>query len=478
MRARAVATEVTVMAPLLVVLTALLFGPAFIWTLGGRPFVISWIDLAAGGIAIAGAVVAVRRGRVRFDRVLLGYLALLIVIVVQAIVLPGALATLGASSRFVTAAMLVFGLSQLVSDEIAQDAQRAASAWEPSPLGAQGPRARRDRRLTADEPWRWPLAMTLFGGVLAVWVTTMLVAALGDVGLANFYDVKNAVVTPLGASNYLAGFLLMTGLIVAVVAAYDRRYLAGALVCVVGMLATLSRGAAIALVLASLAGALAMRSRRIAVAAVSVVTAAVLALVVIFAVTAPSGGSEPAVAVEGAGSGGSVALLEPGSITHQRIGELLVTATGGRLELYRVSWRAFLDNPVLGVGVNHLESVTAGTAEPHVNAHNLELHALATTGLLGTLAYLSLWALLAWRLWFAPTGLRRSALAVAALGLFIHAQVEALAFTRAIEAVLALLLVIAGTVPAARGIRVVPLRQRSASAPIATPVTGGAPASR
>ena len=113
-----------------------------------------------------------------------------------------------------------------------------------------------------------------------------------------------------------------------------------------------------------------------------------------------------------------------------------------------------MSHPVLGVGLNNILAVTGTLAEPHVNAHNLLLHALVTTGILGAAAYLSLWWLLGRRL--ARSILAgdpdAGALAAAAVALFVHAAAEALAYTRAVEAVLAMLLAIAASRPGARAI--------------------------
>ena len=62
-------------------------------------------------------------------------------------------------------------------------------------------------------------------------------------------------------------------------------------------------------------------------------------------------------------------------------------------------------------------------------------------GLLGTVPYLALWVLLAMRLYRMMPGAPRLALGLGAAGFFLHAQIEAVSFTRAGETVLAILLV-------------------------------------
>ena len=418
-------------------LVALFLGVAFHVDGAGRQFTISWIDLFAAGVLVAGAVHAWRRRVVRIDLVLLAYVAILLVVLVQALVLPDPWSTIGASSRFLTPLAVVFGLSQL-----APGRGESARSWAP--------------------------AFLVFGLALAVWTLAQLARALVGTEATTFYDVKNVIALPIGASNYLAAFLLVSALIGLVYAATRRDWNVVAAIVVLGLVGTLSRGAMLAFGVALVLGAWLARSWQLLAAAGAT---AVIAL----AVFAGVGGGERDLERLGAAAAGSVELAAstaavpaPPEVTVHEASDVAVHAaqdpnTNGRIVLYEAAWNAFLDDPWLGVGLNRLETVTAETGPPHVNAHNLELHALASVGILGTIPYLAIWALLAWRLRRIGSGTERTALAVATTGLFAHAQIEALAFTRGIEVVIALLLVLAGSHAGAVGIREFALHRRRAA---------------
>ncbi len=412
--------------PLILVLVSLLAGVAFTTTLASREFVISWVDLAAAGLAASALVRVIRRREVVIDRALIAYGALFGVFGIQLVTNDAPLEIAGGVSRFVTASFVLVGLSQFLPER------------EVSPASV-GPR----RSLDEVDPWRWPLMIGLFGSALACWVAVDLVRALGDPTLQTFYGVKNAIDVPLGASNYLAGFLVVSVMVCLVAASVDRRFLVFGAVSALGLLATMSRGAAIAVVLASVAVTLARRSRAAFAAAFVVLGMAAVAFIMVWAGVDPVPLSEPGpLAADG------ITSTEPADTRSPELSRLdtaLYSPTGDRVDLYRRSWQAFLDHPVTGVGLNRFTTVSADLDVPHVNAHNMVLHALATTGLLGALAYLTLWGVLAHRLWQADPGVERAALAAGAGALFIHAQVEALAFTRSIEVVLAVMLVLSGT---------------------------------
>ncbi len=299
----------------MVVVTALLAGAAVSVDLGGREFVVSWIDLAAAVLAVVAAVVVVRRRRVRLDVALGAYGAVLAVVVVQAALLPQPLEILGGSSRFVTAALVLASLTVL-----------GVGRW-------------------------WREVLVGWGAVLGAWVIVTLLLALADPALTSFYAVKNAVVTPLGASNTLGGYLVVPAAAGAVLASRDRRLVAPTAVAALGVVATLSRGAVAALVLAVVITAVVARTRRLGLVAVV--------------------GAATTVAV-GAGLTLAAHATDP-----------LASSTDGRLALWRAAVRGFLDHPVLGVGLNRITTITAGLRQPHDHAHNLFLQALAESGLLG-----------------------------------------------------------------------------------------------
>ncbi|HEX9890022.1 MAG TPA: O-antigen ligase family protein [Nitriliruptorales bacterium] len=450
--------------PLHLALLALLLGVAADVTALGREWTFSFIDAVGIGVACAGAVVAWRRRTVRLDRALVGYLGLLAVIGVQAFLRDDQAAIVGGASRFVTATLLLFGLSQLA---LARDED-----WS--------------------ELWQWPLAIAMFGSALAAWVVVPFVGALADPAITTFYDVKNAVVTPLGASNYLAAFLLVAFLVVLVHGVEQRRlWFWAAAATLIGLLATMSRGAIAAAVAVLLGLGLAWRERHAVIRAAAAVGVAGIAfglVAVIAAGLASSPGDVELASPDLRASPSDQApdqppttRRQPSSVTpsgddasdpdrpragapdrpdadgpglSQLDGALSVLAFGGRRQLYGASWQAFLDHPAFGVGVNQLQTYTGrGGHPPHVNAHNLTLHALATTGIFGTVAYLGIWILLVWRLWSLPSSTARTALLAGVVALLLHAQVEALSHTRAIEAFVVVVLVIAGSAPGAVGVR-------------------------
>ncbi|MBW3661988.1 MAG: O-antigen ligase family protein [Actinobacteria bacterium] len=408
-------------------LLALFLGVAFHVEAVGREFTVSWIDLLAVGVLLVGTVEAWRRRVVRVDLVLVAYGGLLVVVLVQALVLPDPWSTIGASSRFLTALFILFGLSQL-----APGRGETARSWAP--------------------------AFLVFGLALTAWTLVQLGRALAGTDAGSFYDVKNAIALPIGASNYLAAFLLVSALIGVVYAATRRDWNLVAAIVVLGLVGTLSRGAMLAFGVALVFGAWLARSWQLLAAAGAT---AVIAL----ALFAGVGGEEQDLERLGIAGGRSVELAAASTAAVTGRSEVTVQAaqdpnTNGRLVLYEAAWNAFLDDPLLGVGLNRLETVTVETGPPHDNAHNLELHALASVGILGTIPYLAIWVLLAWRLRSIGPGTERTALAAAATGLFAHAQIEALAFTRGIEVVLALLLVLAGSHAGAIGIREFALARR------------------
>ncbi|MGE5481733.1 MAG: O-antigen ligase family protein [Bacteroidota bacterium] len=72
-----------------------------------------------------------------------------------------------------------------------------------------------------------------------------------------------------------------------------------------------------------------------------------------------------------------------------------LAANQDRLVVYQTSWNAFLDNPIAGIGLNNLkwryeDYRPAGASGTQGIAHNLELQALAETGIPGAVATLLL----------------------------------------------------------------------------------------
>ncbi len=391
--------------PIAAVLAALLLGVATRVDLLGREFTISYIDVLALSFAAWGAAVAGRRGRFHVDRVAWAYVAFLGVVVLQSFVLPDRWDILGGGSRFGVPLLLLVGLTQVVP---AAGTDPGGDGRAPSWLMTA-----RERSGLDGETWDWPLWFGAFGVVLALWVLGLVGLAFLDDAPDRFYTVKNSIVMPLGASNYLAGFLLAP---LGVAVAYTRRsraWIPVAVLCAAGLVGTLSRGAGVA-------------------------TVGVLAVIGVNAASARRTG--PATTA-------SVAVV-PLLLMAQNGVELGSTVVK-RFELWRLSWHAFLDSPAYGVGLNRFGVVTNEVTGLHDNAHNLFFHSLAEMGLLGTVPYLAIWGAVGWRVWRLPRGVERTALLLAAAGLVAHAQVEAIAFSRAYEVLGAVLLVLAAA--ASRG---------------------------
>ncbi|MBE3576123.1 MAG: O-antigen ligase family protein [Limnochordales bacterium] len=91
-----------------------------------------------------------------------------------------------------------------------------------------------------------------------------------------------------------------------------------------------------------------------------------------------------------------VGMVAPEQRLMERVQTIFdLDANQDRLTVYETSWNAFLDNPIAGIGLNNLkwryeEYRPAGASGTQGIAHNLELQALAETGILGGLAMLLL----------------------------------------------------------------------------------------
>jgi hypothetical protein len=399
--------------PLLIVFAALLGGVIGHFDFGGRLFSFSWIDGVAVGVLAAGAVSAWRRRQVRLDPVLLAYAGILGVVALQVALFDGVWDLVGGATRFMVPTMLVAGLSQLLPDS-------ARTAERP--------------------PWRWPMVVGAFGTTLAVWTTVQAARGFLDPARSELYEIKAAIVVPMGASNYLASFLLVAFVVSAAFVARDRRYLVPAAVCGIGLFATLSRGAMLALFVVVLLAAVLGRSRHVLAAGTAVVlgSAAVAVGLAVFPVSEPAApvGPTPVPVTEAEqpdadeGSGRNGLAVLGGEVP-------------GRLHLFRTAWTAFREHPVLGVGMNRVATTNAIDGIGHPNVHNLLLHSLVSIGLLGTAGYIALYVVLVLRIRRMPQRTERLALGFGLLALLLHAQVEAVAFTRAAEVLLAVMLCVA-----------------------------------
>jgi hypothetical protein len=421
--------------PLVLVFVALLGGVIGYFDFGGRSFSFSWIDGVAVAVCIAGVVQVWRRRRIRLDLSLAAYAWILGTVGLQVVVLDGVWDLVGGASRFLVPALLVLGLSQLLPDD-------AAATKEP--------------------PWQWPWVIGGFGSVLGVWTVVQFVRGLLDPSREELYEVKNAVVVPMGASNYLGAFLLVALVVSATFTLRDRRHLLPCTLTGAGLLATLSRGALLALFAVATVSAIWSRARRTLVALAGLLLAVAAAAAVV-TLLPPGGAAGDLTELPALGPPTAGAPLEATGQT--RADDPVGARTGlsgviggevrGRLHLFRSAWSAFLDHPLLGVGLNRVADTNAVDGVGHPNVHNLVLHSLAELGLLGTVAYLALYVLLVARIVRIPQPLERRALGTAVAALVLHAQVEAIASTRAAEVLLAVTLVLAAT-RSGYGVRLLP----------------------
>ena len=90
---------------------------------------------------------------------------------------------------------------------------------------------------------------------------------------------------------------------------------------------------------------------------------------------------------------------------------------------------------------------------PYQHAHNLVLESLATTGIVGTLAYLAYWGGAAVRVLRLDDVTMRWRLGLPLLALFLHAQIDSLNYLLVFEVVLATLIGVAACQPDARFVR-------------------------
>jgi len=104
-----------------------------------------------------------------------------------------------------------------------------------------------------------------------------------------------------------------------------------------------------------------------------------------------------------------------------------------RVAHWQAAWRMFAARPWLGVGIGNYAAAyptfaVPRWADPLGHAHNIYLHFLAETGLLGLTAYLVLFAAAAVKVWRARTASRgfSRALAIGVLAMLAHLAVHSL----------------------------------------------------
>lgn len=262
---------------------------------------------------------------------------------------------------------------------------------------------------------RWDVPVVLMGVVIAVMALARVVPAMGDPDLG-FYDLKDVVQLPLGNHNYVAA-ILVASLAVVLVRPLGRTWWSVAAgVIGLGLVVTLSRGGWLAagVVLVVLAATRRDRATVRTVAGVGLVALALLVVVVL----------------AGGGATG-------------RLAGVFSPATQARMDLWGASWDAFVANPLLGVGIDRLPEWMTAVRQPYVHAHNLVLHALATTGVVGTAIYLTYWAMVGGRAVRLPERDQRLRVGLPLLALFVHAQIDSLSHFLVYEVVVATLVGVA-----------------------------------
>jgi hypothetical protein len=260
----------------------------------------------------------------------------------------------------------------------------------------------------------------LAGGlvVLAVWaLSSFLLALPGRLGEPHsFYRVKVEVTTPLGDHNTAAGLLLVGVVACAVLAVEDRRWLAGSALVSLGIVATLSRGAAVVLVVTAAAGWFLDPSRvaraTLVGSAAAVLAGMVLASTVLDA-SPPPGAADP----EGP------------------VGASIV----GRLDLALRGLEVGAAAPGLGKGLGSFEEQAVGLPPPNDHAHQLVSHAFAEGGVPLLLLAVAVPLIVAVRGLRRQPGPTRTLVLLGGAALVGHAQFEVLGGRLGYEVVLATL---------------------------------------
>jgi hypothetical protein len=270
----------------------------------------------------------------------------------------------------------------------------------------------------------WLRGLTVAGTLLAVW---LLGAFLGAVPLnlgepSSFYRIKLSVTSPVGDHNTAAGLLLPAIVACAAMAVREPRWRAGLVVTTLGLVATLSRGAALVLLVVAAIGWLTASNRRFAAWLLAAATGAVA---LVFALALVLDASPP----------GEVEAADG----------MLGASILGRVDLAERGVEVGLDHPWLGVGLGGFEQAAADLPPPNDHAHQVFAHAFAEGGLVLLGVAIVVPVVLARRVLALPAGPGRDVLLLGGLGLLAHAQVEILSGRIGYEVLLALLVGLAGS---------------------------------
>jgi hypothetical protein len=277
---------------------------------------------------------------------------------------------------------------------------------------------------------RWTRGLALAGVLLSLWLLVGFLGAL-PAGLgtpAGFYRVKVAVTSPVGDHNTAAGLLLPTAVAAAATAVKRPRWGWALVIVTLGLVATLSRGAAIVLLGVALAGLLVegdRRMRQLLTASAAVALLLIVLLAFVLDASPPAGAELP--------SGG-----------------LLGASVLGRLDLATRGLQVGLAEPALGVGLGRFSEVATDLPPPNDHAHQLLAHAFAEGGIVLFAVAVAVPVVLAVRVARLPKGGPQEVLALGGLTLVAHAQIEILGGALGYEALLALLVGLAGSLDATR----------------------------
>jgi O-antigen ligase len=284
-------------------------------------------------------------------------------------------------------------------------------------------------RSLRDEDWGWVL-----NGSLVISVIISGTAIAQHTVLASHIGSIDTVVPPssstLGNSGLLAAYLMMNVAIAGYLVTVSRHrglYIVVSAVNLVGLVFAANRSTIIGLVLGSVVGGAIFSSLTTTSRKKLVAPAIAVALALIVASVSATIRSHPT---------SFVARHAP--MVLQRIA---MTNPAGADESRAVQWRAaiegFKDRPLVGYGPENHDLVWSAHFDPRIYAldtdvydrtHNQFLEVLATTGLIGTIAFLAIWIAIGVTLARAYRAGRLSAAAIAVLAGLQVAYAAYLAF--------------------------------------------------
>jgi O-antigen ligase len=248
-------------------------------------------------------------------------------------------------------------------------------------------------RTLRDEDWGWVLNAALAVGMF---VSLSAIAQHSELGLAAGFSatILAASSSTLGNSGLMAAYLMMNlavaGYLAATSARYRIRYFSIAATNLLALVYASNRSTIIGLVLGAVAGgaifaALATTSKRRWIA---LAFAGILAVVV-------------------AGTTAGIRAFPTSVLSRNApsvLQELALTNPAGADESRAIQWRAamegFKDRPLLGYGLENHHLVSSAHFDPGIyqvdtsiydRTHNQFLEILATTGLIGAIAFLAIW---------------------------------------------------------------------------------------